>query len=579
MNCWGGMTENSARWIGDFLLLFNNAGALPRARGDAAWATELAAPGCRLLMSSLGEGWRGSPLTWWQENNLKYWLIGELWGERRSSNPADWPGHFALLGHDHETQHWHLWTNRCGTFHVYHTAGASQAALGSYSPAVASVTNKTLDVAGLAGFFSFGFFPADHTYHKEVKIIRPSTHLVLDQSGKIVKQERTWEWSHEPDPDLSFDQAVDQFAGVFHQVIREQMDDRRVAFPISGGLDSRSTIAALSSSPKTEKIWTYSYGYSDDSVETTIARRIAKSRNLRFNAYTIQPYLFEQLQTIMDSVEGFQDITQCRQAYVVDEIANHADYVMAAHWGDVWLDDMGISKHTEMDFLDFTLKKFHKNGDFLNRNIISALSPELDTNDYLREFLTGELEPLAHLADPDFRLKALKTELWSFRWTTASIRMYQPGAFPLLPFYDPRLVDFFCTIPTDYVAGRRLQVEYLKRYAPDLARITWQAYDANLYWYKYYKTLLLPKRLAKKINRSLNNQPLIQRNWEVQFLSPGVREKLEAHLISDNLMILDLVSRIEINYLLQRFYSTPSPDVGYTVSMLLTFSIWLEQNR
>ena len=78
-------------------------------------------------------------------------------------------------------------------------------------------------------------------------------------------------------------------------------------------------------------------------METRIARQVANSRGLPFQAFTIKPYLFDHLDLVMASVEGFQDVTQCRQAAVMDEIARQADYLIAAHWGDVWLDDMGLA--------------------------------------------------------------------------------------------------------------------------------------------------------------------------------------------------------------------------------------------
>lgn len=572
------MTESASRWAGDLLLLFNSALTPPRARAGAAWAAEFETPHSRLLISPPAPGWRGSPLTCWQEDDFSYWLTGELWGKRANSNPAEWPGHFALFVYDRSASQWHLWTNRCGTFHIYHAASPSGASLGTYLPSVASVTNKTLDVTGLAGFFSLGFFPADRTHYEDVRIIRPSTHLILDQRGGVASQERTWEWHHEPDPSLKFSDTVDQFAGIFHQVISEQVSSRRVAFPISGGLDSRSTIAALGSVEPAARPWSFSYGYTNNSPETHIAAKIARARSLPHTRYTIQPYLFDLLPLITDSVEGFQDITQCRQAYITGDLAARSDFVMAAHWGDVWLDDMGVSHHPGVDWLDKAVSKFDKGGGWLIENIIRGLSPGLDVAGYLRETLAAEARALSSLADPDFRLKALKTETWSFRWTTASVRMYQPGAYPLLPFYDPRLVDFFCTIPTEYVAGRKLQIEYLKRYAPDLARVPWQKYDANLYWYPHYNDLLLPKRAFKKALRVLKRKPVIQRNWEVQFLTPGGRQALEDSLLDQSTKSLTIVPRAKAEELIREFYANPSASNGYSVSMLLTFAQWLEQH-
>lgn len=570
------MPDKTSLWAGDILLLFNASAILP-ARSGAAWVPVFRQPGVSLYLSNATKDWRDSPISEWQEGSHHFWLIGEIWGERTELNPADWTGHFALLALDAETNHWHLWTNRCGTFHVYHGSGGGASALGTYSPSVAATTAKTLDVEGLAGFFSFGFFPGEHTYHKEVSIIRPATHLVLDGTGQVVKQERTWQWQHRPTPGLTFDQAVDQFAEIFHQVISEQVNGRRVAFPISGGLDSRSTIAALPSDRETNKPWCFSYGYAADSPENRIAEKVANAHRLPYQSFVIHPYLFESLSKVIESVEGFQDITQCRQASMVNDISAHADYVMAAHWGDVWLDDMGVGAHPELELAEFATNKFRKHSDWLIKHIIEPLDPNLDVSTYLHDTLKSELQPLNSIEDPDFKIKALKTELWSFRWTMASIRMYQPGSFPLLPFYDPRLVDFICTVPTEFVKDRKLQVEYLKRYAPDLARIPWQVYDANLYWYRYFNSLLLPKRALKKTLRKLSRKPVIQRNWEVQFLSPGGRENLESHLLSDGLKILELTPRKEIENLLERFYASPTPADGYTVSMLLTFAAWLER--
>ena len=134
--------------------------------------------------------------------------------------------------------------------------------------------------------------------------------------------------------------------------------------------------------------------------------------------------------------------------------------------------------------------------------------------------------------DPEFKLKALKTEQWSFRWTTSSLRAYQLGAFPRLPFYDTRIVDFFSTVPSDFVRERRLQVDYLKRFAPDLARISWQVFDANLYSYQHYQTWLLPKRVFKKLQRVFSSRPEIHRNWEAQFLHEEGRTALKQYLSS-----------------------------------------------
>ncbi|MFQ5568388.1 MAG: asparagine synthase-related protein, partial [Rhodothermales bacterium] len=479
---------------------------------------------------------------------------------------------------------WHLWTNRFGTVHVYYASDGQRAALGTFFPAVAAAaSDRRLDWVGITGFFGSGFFPQDRTFYQDVRILRPASHYVFDDQGILQRERRYWNWWHRPDSHRSYDDTVAEFGSLFGEVMRDQAREGRLALPISGGLDSRSTVAALTRKDTESQapIWAYSYGYMDDSVETRIARRIAGARHLPLRRFTIKPYLFDQLDRVLAAVEGFQDVTQCRQAFVSDELAQEADYVVAAHWGDVWLDDMGVAAQHQPsgqdDLLRHALNKMLKRGRhwLLEHVCRPHLDEEPDT--VLREMVRDELARVEHLEDAGFRMKAFKTDQWSFRWTLASLRMFQPGAFPRLPFYDTRLTDFFCSVPSEYVRGRRLQIDYLKRFAPDLAGITWQAWDANLYRYQHFNTWMLPKRALKKAWRLLVRRRVVQRNWEVQFLNEQGRQGLEHWLVRPGLRLHDLVQPPATQRLLDDFYNEPGAANGYTVSMLLTFSAWLEQ--
>lgn len=408
-----------------------------------------------------------------------------------------------------------------------------------------------------------------------VRVLRPASRYEFDAEGKLLRAEPYWEWWHDADMARSEPDTIAEFGEIFRQVLREQTRTGRIALPLSGGLDSRTVAACL---PVDCQAITYSYGYTDDSVETRIARQVAKVRGLTFTAHTIRPYLLGKAQTVTMALEGFQDITQARQAAVASWLHERADFVLAAHWGDVLCDDSGQKGNpgNGESAVDSALRKFAKRGrkwllDHLCRPHLGGEEPEA----VVRGMLESEMKRFAHIADPDFRLKALKTAQWAFRWTLPSLRMYQEGAFPRMPFLDPRVIDFFCTVPTAMVRSRRLQIEFLKRFAPELARVRWQAYDADLFHYQYFNSWLLPRRAMKKVWRSVGRRPMIQRNWEVQFFSEGQWELLEASLL-ENRSLREFVPPAAIRALLDEFRVTRSAGQGYTVSMLLTFATWLE---
>ena len=583
----------AAAWIGDWLLTFETSGAaLPSRVPGSGWRLEQSGPGWQSWLTAPGPGWRGAPTLTVETATGSVRLIGELFGTadpaaiiadvaagRASPNTLN--GHFLLVAHHRPVDEWHIWTNRHATFHAYLATNGSRVAVGTFMPAVAAAVGRDeLDWEGLTGFFGFGFFAGDRTHLKGVRILRPATHYRFSGHGQLLGEACYWRWQHEPDYSRSYDATVDEFAARFGVVMDDLTADDRIAVPISGGLDSRSTVATMApGSPAASRLWAYSYGYGDDSTETRIAGRVAAARGLPFESFTIQPYLFSRLPAVMAAVEGFEDVTQCRQAAIVDEIDRRADYVIAAHLGDLYLDDMGLGDTaTEADVFAATLKKARKTGsNWLLGNLCAPQLNGTGPEAVLHNAVAGELARLETISEPDFRVKAFKVDQWCARWTTVALRAFQPAAFPRLPFYDTRLADFFLTVPTAYVAGRRLQLDYLRRYAPDLARVPWQTTGRDLFHDGRDGMTALGRRAVRKGWRQLTGRKTIERNWEIQFMGAAGRAGLAHHLLRPGLALHEFVAPRMIGALLEAFEGDPYADKrSYTVAMLLTFSAWLE---
>lgn len=585
---------------GDVLVQWGDVRPVKGRDGSTRWETAARHRGWTVLRQPPSASWRGFPVTVLDSPPWKIWIIGEASGRAEGSTGSAFfqslvrgerpgsaiNGHLAVFAWNETERSWHAWTDRFGTIHLYHASDGSRAALGTFAPAVAaSASRKRLDWEALSGFFAFGYFQGDRTHHDDVRILRPASHYVFDENGRLQRQERYWEWSHRPDSRRTLEETTAGFADALHAVLDEETEEGRIALPISGGLDSRTAVAALTRTdrrPGDARFWSYSYGYSDDSVEIRIAGKIARRRRLPFRPLTIGPYLFDRIDEIAACVEGFNDLTQSRQAAATALLAGEADAVIAAHVGDVWLDDIGLvgaGKRDRPDLVSHAIARTSKRGgDWLLQNVAR---PNLgrDPGEALRGAVGRELQGLESIEDADFRVKAFKISQWIFRWTFAGIRMYQAGVFQRLPFCDTRLTDFFATVPSSFVAGRGLQIEYLKRFAPDLARVTWQAYETNLFRYRYYDSWLLPARALRKLRRTLAPPRMSSRNWEVQFRGERGQRGLAEWLTRPGLRLHDLVARERIEELLGRFRAQPLEEGrGYTVSMLLTLSAWLERH-
>lgn len=500
------------------------------------------------------------------------WFLEDLEAGKEDASALD--GQFALATWQESEDCWSFWTDRCGTVHLYYADNPEGITIGTYSPAVYASSRRSLDWEAMSGFFQNGFFSTDRTFYRDVKILQGARRYQFDGNGRFQGSREYWRWEHNPSAERSENATIEEFGATLNEIVKDHCSRGRVVLPLSGGLDSRTLAASV---PSGGEVSAYSYGYEAASRETAISRQIAAARSLPFTEHVIQPYLFDRLDSVVRAVEGFQDVTQSRQASVSSWLGETGDAVLAGHLGDVWCDDMEVRPGMAGEaLLDHTLSKLAKPGhEWLLKNVSQANHPDAGPA-FVRETMREELEKHRGIADPDFRVKVVKITQWTFRWTLASVRMYQAGAYPRMPFYDPRMIDFFCTVPTAMVSRRRIQTEYLKRYAPDLARITWQAYDANLYWAPYFNSLLLPKRAVRWAQRKVAPSRNKLRNWEVQFCQGDSWRRLEEHLLDPGLSIHGFVDRAQINALLHRLKTTPNRGDGYAVSMLLTFSTWLE---
>ncbi len=495
--------------------------------------------------------------------------------------PRTWTGRFLAVAIDHESNTVRVATDPFGTIHAYASRCAGKVILSTrFDDAVSELGSIRLDWPAIASFYQFGFFCGSKTWAREVRLVRPGSEECFGLDGQSSR--RHFEWPEDVDRTLDLDSAIEIFAATFREVLTEETRDRRTLVPISGGLDSRSTLAAI---PREhfagDRLRCYSYGWGPHSVETRIAGQLAARRGYPLSIFQVPAGLLASrpaLDAVHERTQGFSDITQVRQALLIRELSELGDRVIAAHWGDVWLDSSGSSGQVATGDLSTDvpeiLKKTTKAG---HHWLLEHMLPQeagFDPAGSTRAMLENEVARLAYIRNTDLRRKAWKTEQWSFRWTLSGLRAYENAAWPRTPFYDRRVTDQLMVMPPALLAQRKLQIEYLKRHAPDLAAVRWQAYDADLYRYRRFNDLQVPRRALGWLKRRLNigaTAPI--RNWEVQLL--GHRPELEDTLLGPDSPLPEMTSARAISQLLDDFYSNPSGANGRTVSILLTTAVAL----
>ena len=139
------------------------------------------------------------------------------------------------------------------------------------------------------------------------------------------------------------------------------------------------------------------------------------------------------------------------------------------------------------------------------------------------------------------------------------------------------MCEFICSVPEKYLAGRQIQIEYIKRRNPKIAKIEWQQHRPfNLYNYKLNKVPYnLPYRVYGKLLRTINPQKFIQRNWELQFLGEQNEQHLEEYLFKNQKMNEIIPSEV-VSTIYSKFQKGDSVYYSHPLSMLLTLSLFFK---
>jgi hypothetical protein len=253
------------------------------------------------------------------------------------------------------------------------------------------------------------------------------------------------------------------------------------------------------------------------------------------------------------------------------------DVFSLGHWGDVLFDGSGVPENLPIDGqVDAILKKFIKKGGLmLAEDLWKAFGLPGGWKDYIHERIQQLLIRLPVENNAGARIRAFKSRFWATRWTAANFTVFSHERPVTAPYFDTRMCEFICTLPEEILSGRKIQIEYLKRFMPALAGIPWQAHRPfNLFNYHLDRAPLnLPYRAVNKLLRGLRNisgTKHIMRNWELQFLGENNdRQLVERLFVQDSIVPADV---------LHKYYNafTGGANVQYAhpLSMLLTLSVF-----
>lgn len=433
-----------------------------------------------------------------------------------------------------------------------------------------------IDHKAICIFAATGFFLDDDTYFVNQKALRPATNYTLsDDSNSIIKEENYFKWHYSP-IERPFDQIVEEFTDLFEKIIDDQVQDKKVILPLSGGLDSRTQAAALRHMNK--KVHTYSYEFENGHNETKYAEQIAKVCDFPFEKWIIpKGYLWKDIEEIASINQCYTEFTHPRQAAVLNKLAGLGEVISLGHWGDVLFDNMDLPSQLSIDEqVDIMIKKvIKKSGIEFAEKLWKSWDLEGDFYSYFRQRIKKLLEEVTISEEANAQTRAFKSLYWASRWTGSNLSFFEKVKPITLPYYDERMLQFICSVPERFLAKRQIQIAYLKKRNPQLAKITWQDQRPfNLYSHQWnYFPWNFPYRVYQKIRKDYVVKNKVRNNYENQFLGNENEIELRKWLFENQKFNAFLDPKL-VEEMYDGFINENHLSYSHVISTLLTLSLF-----
>lgn len=426
-------------------------------------------------------------------------------------------------------------------------------------------------------FSAIGFFLDTDTYWKDKIILSPGSESIIDDESFLVSSKKWFEW-HSAPREISFENTLKEFSELFESIIERQTTGQKVVLPLSGGLDSRTQAVALRNH---SHVNTYSYSFDGGYNESKIARKIADTCQFPFKSFTIKRgYLWHVIEELASINECYSEFTHPRQMAFIDEYSEMGDVFSLGHMGDLMFDSFGFPQLSFEEEVQKAIKLLIKKGGFeLATALWGAWGLEGSFEGYFKSRISALLKEIK-IENTNAKLRAFKTQFSVSRWSSNNLSVFEKVMPVTLPYYDRRMCEFICTIPEKYLSNRQLQIAYIKKNSPDLAKITWHGQKPfNLNNYHLNKSPYnIPYRVTDKIIREFNGfigKPHISRNWELQFVGAENDKHLKEWLFESKLM--ELVPKEIIQQFYDNFKEKKAVTYSHPVSMLLTLALFQEK--
>lgn len=391
-------------------------------------------------------------------------------------------GVFVLAIWDAKTRRLLVANDRFGLWPVYFAEHESRLL---FAPEVKGVLAdssfpRVVNDTAVADFFHFGHLLGAETFFDGIELLPPASILVWQDGRSTLKH--YWdlglpeEYLGQPEPDL-----VDRLAHLTRQAVERRLDDSsdcRIGLLLSGGMDTRTLVAAIDRTKF--KYPTFVFG-TPNGEDARYARQVADLIGNPHHFIELKPDYPKRWAA--KGVWLTDGMMLSNVFYVLSPLPKVRELVNVIFTGDCgdWI--LGGGTPTEKQFANLSDEAViqRRYDEYYNKGLIPEQQhSHFFSEQYYRRIGSRSVNSFReHFKKARVPGSTNKTVYFALRHEALrtsgyGITLLRSQLLPRMPYYDNDLVDFALRVPPELRRDRHIQIQALKRLAPDLVRVPQQ---------------------------------------------------------------------------------------------------------
>lgn len=431
--------------------------------------------------------WEGVPMTGCPrrdmfETDTAYILrMYEMYGMRFVHLVA---GAFIVAIYDRAQRRVLLANDRFGLYPLYFEHRRGRLIFAPEVKAILAISESSplLDEVALAQYMRFQQLLGTRTFFKNIKTLAPASVLTYELETDVCRMEPYWSFDQIPAQPvgLTFEEAAEEATRLMRQaVIRQLRGNYRVGIYLSGGLDSRTILAAYPRDLPRPATLTFGLKNCRDAY---YANRVARRAGTPyyFCEFADGNWVKEYADFHLTLTEGFHSWVHMHGISTLPTARALFEINLTGLGGDLVLggptDAEGTLLQTpdEVAYLIGLFELFNQRYNWpgiseAEERMLYTPSVYAQLQGLAFESLRQELQPyLRYSRENRVDYFGFQVDIRHYIHYITFMRSHIEVRYP---YYDYDLVDFLLSLPVNFRAGRRLQIAVLNRLNPFLALI------------------------------------------------------------------------------------------------------------